>query len=241
MRPDPLKPLREGKVALCGTAPDTIGDAPWKDESWEIWGIGPGLCKYADTHHWDRWWEIHGVRENKFIGESIRPEYYDWLVEAQHKGTLYLRDAEDQKYLPNGVLYPVDAIVERFGDFFCSSLSWMLALAIHLDAKQISLFGCNMAAETEYGDQRNSAQYFIGIARGMGIEVYLPRACDLLKARCLYGFDYKNDFAAKLAVRAKEFQGEMDKFTRQIEALEQKRWAYQGALDNLNYMKQNWT
>ena len=41
---------------------------------------------------------------------------------------------------------------------------------------------------SEYHHQRPSCEYFLGIAVGMGIKVYIPPEADLLKTRFLYGF-----------------------------------------------------
>jgi hypothetical protein len=42
---------------------------------------------------------------------------------------------------------------------------------------------------TEYGTQRPSCEYYVGIAVGMGIKVYIPPEADLLKAEFMYGFE----------------------------------------------------
>jgi hypothetical protein len=46
-----------------------------------------------------------------------------------------------------------------------------------------------MANDIEYQSQRPSCEYFIGLARGKGIEVYVPPESDLLKCMYLYGFE----------------------------------------------------
>ena len=41
---------------------------------------------------------------------------------------------------------------------------------------------------SEYHHQRPSCEYFLGIAEGMGLKVFIPDEADLLKTRFLYGF-----------------------------------------------------
>ena len=237
---DPLAPLRGGKVAILGTAVDTIDQAPWKDESWELWMIGAGMMERANAHRWDRWFEIHGFGDGKFIGNGSKPGYFNWLDARQEKGIIYVRSDSDLEYLPNAAVYPKDRIVERYGRYLASTMSWMLALAIDLGAKEIGVWGCNMAAQTEYGGQRSSAEYFLGLARGAGIKTYVPEGSDLLKCHGLYGFDMDNKFAAKLTERKKEFRKRLAQEEATIAKSTEQRDALKGAIDDLNYWEQNW-
>jgi len=102
--------------------------------------------------------------------------------------------------IKNSEIYPKEEIVRRFGNYFTNTISWMIALAIHKGYKTIGIFGVDMAVSSEYHHQRPSCEYFIGLARGMGINVILPDEADLLKARFLYGFERKleNQFAKKM-------------------------------------------
>ena len=65
----------------------------------------------------------------------------------------------------------------------------MLALAIHEGFEEIHVYGVDMAVDTEYHHQRPSCEFFLGLAAGMGIKIFVPDTADLLKTRFLYGFD----------------------------------------------------
>lgn len=76
---------------------------------------------------------------------------------------------------------PVDTLIARFGNIFASSISWMLAYALHLGYDDIALCGVDMEAPTEYGPQRDYLFYLIGLARSQakiripkGNGIYLP-------------------------------------------------------------------
>ena len=48
---------------------------------------------------------------------------------------------------------------------------------------------------SEYGPQRPSCEFFLGVAAGMGIKITIPPAADLLKTKFLYGFGEREQVA----------------------------------------------
>ena len=50
----------------------------------------------------------------------------------------------------------------------------MIALAIYEDFDIIHVYGVDMAVCGEYEQQRPSCEFFCGIAKGKGIELYIP-------------------------------------------------------------------
>jgi hypothetical protein len=42
---------------------------------------------------------------------------------------------------------------------------------------------------SEYASQRPSCEYFLGVAKGRGCEIFLPKTSDLLKVRWMYGYE----------------------------------------------------
>ena len=97
--------------------------------------------------------------------------------------------------IPGSVAYPRDAIQAHFAwggqpeECFTSSLDWMLALAIYEGFMRIELYGVDLwDASHERGTQRNGAHYWIGQARGRGIDVVIPDSSSLCKTERLYGY-----------------------------------------------------
>jgi len=173
------------KVAIVGFA-DTRSDAPYNDPSWEIWGLND---LHSSIPRYDRWFDIH-TREN--IDEDVKlgrtPSDKCGLGGLSKLNVpIYMQD----KYadVPNSIKFPLKEIVDKFGDYFTNSISYMTALAIFEGYNEISIYGVDMAVGSEYVDQRPSCEYFIGLARGAGIKVYIPPASDLCKARFMYAFD----------------------------------------------------
>ena len=65
----------------------------------------------------------------------------------------------------------------------------MLALAINEGVDRIVMHGVDLwDAPHERGDQRCGAHYWIGLARGRGIEIEIPDESSLCKTERLYGY-----------------------------------------------------
>ncbi len=170
------------KVCIIGFA-DSKVQAPYDDESYEFWGVNE-MWYDKSVKKCDVLFELH---DYKWIVEGKRlKEHIKWLRENREVPVFMQRHYDD---IPLSFPYPKDDIIKRFGSYFTNTISWEIALAIHLGYKEIRIYGVNMANDVEYASQRPSCEYFIGLARGMGIEVYLPPESDLLKCLYLYGFE----------------------------------------------------
>ena len=174
----PEKPTK--KVAIVAYAPSRVL-APFNDPTWEIWGLNE-LYGYIPDR-WDVWFEPHSAEVMRRTANFEK--HHEWL-KAQTK-PIYMK--EHYPGIPASVAYPIKQVLDRFGTYFNNSVSWLIALAILEGATEIALYGVDMALGTEYSDQRPSCEYMIGFARGMGIPVYVPTECDLLKSAWLYGFE----------------------------------------------------
>ncbi len=174
---------RTGKktVAIIGFANSTRDLAPWDDERVECWTLNRAhqepWCKRITRH-----FQIHGIGYLKrCMGHSKGDrEHYEWLC-AEHDFPLYTQAkySEFKSCIP----FPIDEARKRFGNFYTSTMAYMMALAIMEGFERIEIYGFEMESDTEYRYQRDSAEYFIGFAVGLGIEVYLPPQCSLLKGK----------------------------------------------------------
>ncbi len=170
------------KVCIIGFA-DSKTQAPFDDPDYEIWGVNE-MWYDKSIKRVDVLFELH---DYKWILEGKRlKEHIKWLRENKTVPVFMQRHFDD---IPLSFPFPKDDLIKRFGSYFTNTISWELALAIHLGFKEIRIYGVNMANDVEYSSQRPSCEYFIGLARGMGIEVYIPPESDLLKTMYLYGFE----------------------------------------------------
>lgn len=129
------------KLAICGSAPSSVRQAPfngpsyaaWQQgkvqsypphigEEWEIWGCSPGLFGVAPRA--TRWFEVHRWE----VGQPwFSPEYVEFL--KNFKGPVYTGGTIPE--IKNHVVYPIDELEAEFSAYFMSSsLSLMMALAI---------------------------------------------------------------------------------------------------------------
>lgn len=221
------------KVAILGFA-DSYAEAPFDDSSVEVWGINE-LHRYLPR--WDRWFEVHSREAFEVKGNRDQEAHVNWLRAQKPVGDpahkpIFMR--EQFADIPAGVRLPLEDLGDRFfaqfGErpYFTSSIGYMLAMAIAEGRDErfrpvndqavgwIGLYGIDLASDTEYAEQRPNAEYFIGIARGLGIRVYVPPSAALLKADHLYGFESREEKEgingqAFLVQRIREIEVQRDK------------------------------
>jgi len=243
------------KIAILGSAPSSMGLAPFGDPSWQIWGCSPGL--YAHAPRVDQWFELHRW-EPPVIGRPAQqvpwfsPEYVAWMAK-QKKVWMYEAVSE----IPNSDAYPVEIMVNKFGNYFMtSSIAWMMAMAIDQilkereqatpenphDASQdaIGLFGVDMAASEEYGYQRAGCQYFIQMCMNLGIRIVVPPESDVLRPMPLYGIDESSHFVIKHTARLKELQNRKAGHEQQVSFHTSQVHALAGAIDDMLYYLNTW-
>ena len=168
------------QVAVVGLAPSTHDDAPYEDPDWEVWGLP------WDEERWpyfDRLFDIHPLECIRDATPSFyRNGYEDRLKEITH---LYMQEA--YRDIPNAIKYPLKEVSALVGDYYNSSIAYMLALAIFEQVDKIGIWGVDMADHgepghaDEYRDERPNCEYLLGFAKAKGIEIYLPDECPLLK------------------------------------------------------------
>ena len=169
------KPL---KVAIVGTA-NSCENAPYDDYGWQIWGSNE-VYQLIGVRRLDLLLDIHPRTT-----VDRHQAHVDWLQNADIP-VLMLEHYEEY---PTSEPFPIKKITERFGAYFTNSISYLLALAILRDADEISIYGVNMATDVEFTTQRPSCEYYIGLARGLGITVNVPDDSDMMKCPGLYGYD----------------------------------------------------
>jgi len=174
---------KKNKVAILGTAYHYTS-APFDDPEFEIWGVNDAYLMDG-MKRWDRWFQIHDLslysaRENGVDFETMLAQYASWDC------PVYM--FEKYNLVPNAVKFPYEKLIQEFGEYFNNTISWLIAFAMHEGFKEIHIYGVDMAKGTEFGNQRPSCEYFLGLARGRGIKVHIPEESQLLKTKYLYGY-----------------------------------------------------
>lgn len=184
---------------IVGTAP-TWKLAPWKDPKAVIAGLNDAYL--LGMPRWDVWYDIHPFDKYFFrplhgpkkiagyqipAGTFVRPEgHIQWL--AKQRCPVFLHQADPRT--PHAQVFPRTAIEAQFGDWFDSSPAWMLAHALLLGFKRVAIVGIHLASEMEYIKQKPNMCYLIGVARGAGIQVDVPKESPLLQSSHRYAFEH---------------------------------------------------
>lgn len=165
------------KIALVGTSP-TGENAPYDDQSWEIWGVSQ-RAEYVTRA--TRWFELHRIDgEPRHFQDEWRASMRAFLNnKTAYPIPLYMMYPETG-ITENIIQYPVDAMIARFGTYFMtSSFAWMMAMAIdelrplsgNKNCGEIAIYGVEMEYGTEYRQQRVGFRHFIDLARVLDIPI----------------------------------------------------------------------
>lgn len=191
--PLPVVPAQRTKIAVVGFASNTRDEAPYKDTTWEIWGLN-NLWNFLPRY--DRWFEIHDPKQ---IEQLYGAEYVGFLKATT--SPLYMQAHFDE--YPASISYPKAEMEARVvgRKFWPSSISYMLALAIDtltdytvsppraVPGAEIGVWGIDLLGDDEYSFQREGCGHLIGVAEGRGIKVTVPEKASLLKTNYDYGYD----------------------------------------------------
>ena len=225
------------KLAIVGCADTTKNNVKklYRQKGWEIWGIN---TLWKSTPHIipkaTRWFMVH--KYDRAINEKGDFDQWEWMKQVKDFPIYAVGEDEKFKEVPMATPFPRE-LTHLFRNYFTNSISYMIALAIYEGFSEINLYGVEMALSGEYGYQRPSVEYFLGIAEGLGIKVYLPERCDLLTTTVLYGYEDHNRMAEKLRQQTMEFTRRTQELNGNIQKLAADRNACFGALQMIDKWK----
>jgi hypothetical protein len=232
------------KVAILGTVPNSRRVAPYKDAEWEIWVCSPGNSQGACPERVTRWFEIHSLVD--MLGEENKPwfgPYVDWL----NKQTFPIYMQERNEVVPAAIPFPRRPLLEKWGEnakrtnWFTSSIAWMMAFALHLGAKEIGIFGVDMAAtEEHYSWQKAGCLRFFEIARDMGVKVTVPLESTLAAPCPVYGYAESSRHGRATLIREFEIKARIGQLDQQKHQSELEGAFYRGALEQIMFERRTW-
>jgi hypothetical protein len=232
---DTTQPLP--KVYIVGFAPSWV-DTPWDEQGSHYWGMN-ALHKLAPNQNWSAWFQLHDVKEHH---PHDLDEHVEWL--GSQNFPVYMWEEHILEYsdrIPNAVPYPRQQILDKYGQYFTNTVSWMIALAIEVHFETIAVYGVDMAQDSEYQNQRPSCEYFLGWAKGAGIDLEIPKTSDLLKSPYLYGYQDGSVMTAKYRARLKELTERRAELERQRNAAHEGLLQVMGAAEDTSYWLRVWT
>jgi len=218
----PLKPDPNKKVAIVGTSHSWLL-APFKDETIEIWGVNNGFINIKDKRK-NRWFDVHTIEhrtdgnwyrrwKTEFRGQRVN----DYIEDLKNLGCpVYMQQVWPE--IPNSVKFPIEKVMSYFGKYITNSISMQIAYAIVENFGEIQLWGVDMSAGTEWAYQRPNAEYFIGLAVGIGVKVLVPAESDLLKTLYMYAYEErdKSEWIKKSEVVEKNMNIKMNRISGEI-------------------------
>jgi hypothetical protein len=175
--------------------------------------------EHAFIPRYDRWFQIHPpnwketerIKKAATTGDRIHERDLDTFGRNE-RHIKFLRECDTPVYMlrlaskwgpfPNAVRYPFGKVEKALGMqwgrrknlYVTSSPAYMLALALyeHLEGdtlSEIRLAGIELSVGTEYFHQRPCFEFYLGMARGMGIRVTRPPMGSSLLASPRYAID----------------------------------------------------
>jgi hypothetical protein len=165
----------------------------------------------------------------------------------KHPGIpVYLRDKRED--MPDSIAFPFEDIAKKFQIFddrsecmMTNSISWMIALALDEGFDEIHVYGVNMSHSSEYGFQKPSCEYYLGLANGRGKKIYVPTESDLCKSFYLYGRDEEKqgEMLIKLEDRFAFLQSQHTLHTNNQAVSRDMMNKFVGALEQWEFLKKN--
>lgn len=218
------------KVAIVARHPKSRYLAPLSDKQFEIWTMSPfeNGDKFTDLPRWDVFFEIH----SKTHLEKEVPGAWDWLLKEKEAGRNVVMREDLDRLEVEKIATAVDG-----RHYLTCTPAFCIAYAIKAgDVEELHLYGCDMATDGEYAYERPCVEFWLGVAAGKGIKVYLPDECDLCNSPQLYGFHDQSAYLTNVRARGEELKHRISACESE---LEQKRTmmsaaaAIRGELDTI--------
>lgn len=221
---------KNDKLCIVGTA-STWDKAPYGEDNYDFWGLN-GLHAYTDsievTDEFTMWFQMH--KPDRVLEQK---KHFEWLQTVPFP--VMMQRVFDE--IPTSLNYPKNEIVSKYRPYFESSFAWMFSLAIELGYDRIEIYGVHVSSESEYALQRPNAEYYLGIAEGRGIEVYIPPEADMLKSRLIYGYEDKTELHQKIDHEIEQLEKRNKQVINQMDRLEKIKYKLEGALERDKYYK----
>ena len=229
---------------MCGYAWSTLHLIPWEQAERgeiEIWGMNDLYIMPDMKGPFHAWFQMHLEREllARFTQNA------DWMKE-DHGFPIFTLEKMD--WCPNSVKYPLQEVIQALGrDYMTNTVSYMLGL-VYANSflfredgyTDVYLYGIDMATGEEYGSQRPSCEWLIGLMEGKGIKVHIPSQSDILKAGRLYGYEQGHTIKDKLTQRKEELESKIAYQNARTQESNDAAMQLRGALDDVDLWIRNW-
>lgn len=173
-RLDVTKEPKLEEIIICAMGPTWYQCPAEAPPNSEIWGVN---TMYRNRKC-DRIFIMHDIKHDLMVQDR---DFFQTVNELN----LPVITAGDYPPIKNNFVYPAEEVIEHFGcAFFLNVMAWMMAYAIMMEPKRITLYGCDMRSDSgdEYRlGERGCVEFWCGMAMGKGIDLGLPQESFLLK------------------------------------------------------------
>lgn len=164
------------KIAIVGGSPSSANLAPFEDESYEIWVHGNQMNRYQGKRV-SRIFEIH----DDLSEHGDVHKYSSWLASLGIPMTVGRGFPIEAQHIDRFPFYKAEEMLQGK---LTSTPAYMMALAILQGATHIAIYGVDMAVDDhEYFLQRPAMYAWIGYAKALGIDIYIPPESSLFVDR----------------------------------------------------------
>jgi len=219
------------KVAIVGAEEHTRDNAPWDDESFDIWVVNEWPTE-AWVKRFNASLDIHWSHVYTNGKYDRGTGYWEWL--QQERGIpIYMQDVDPR--VPDSVRFPLQEINAEFMtnltyegqpvQNYKTSVSYLVALALFQGYEQIDTYGIELAGN-EYKGQNSNFAFWVGLAIGRGVKIDLHCSRGMFDAP-LYGYQafVKNsksyDYVIGLQKQISEKQREFNMLEGALQLAEQ--------------------
>ena len=213
---------RHDTIAIIGSHPRTRAEFDFSRDDCDVWVFNEAVKTetnkaFAPADRVSGVFQMHEEAIWKNPHNRNDNNHYKWLQETSIP--VFMQD--EYKDVPASIKYPLDEIARNlWAQYFTSSVSYALALAIYLEYERIEIYGVEMETNTEYQYQRDCVTYWIGYARGRGIEV---KEFSKLFDAPLYGYEGEVTLSYEdITKRIEELTPECDRLKKLYEGQHEK-------------------
>ena len=198
------------KVTIVGHGMASYGDdlyvpVGFVDPDYDVWGMNALYVDYPtegdaefenmEPFKFDAWFQFHTPQYMEKHWARGWAHHRLWL-EKKHPFPIYMQ--KRYRRFPSSVRFPKEKVeaLTPFGWYHASTFDWMFAFAIAEGYERIELWGVNLGPGEPLSG-RACMEYWMGVAHGRGIEIYVEQPTDLvtivhraqLRSQLQYAYD----------------------------------------------------
>lgn len=186
-------PIKEKELIILGMG-NSRRFCPWDAE---VWSCNTGYIQVAEMHgHLKKIFLSHEQHKKRFKDGKLHDVYRlsDFNYLTEHGVDIY--NIHRMKGIKHK-MYPLKRLIKKFNTgFFSNTICYMLVYAIdkcttikdgrvvlkrNPPYRKIRFYGVDMMTKDEYELEKGGIEYWIGFARGLGLEVTISEGSTLTK------------------------------------------------------------